>query len=587
MLLYSIALAGCSTSTTPTTAGIRPNAPGKAPETANAQPAYENSTAIDESATTLRFTLMGDETGVRHTFRHDLKTRRHSILESVGGGGAMFDYDRDGVLDLVFGGGGFYGPKKTLLGHPCNLFRGRGNWKFEHVSQQAGGGFPAERFGHGTHAADYDNDGFLDFVACGFGGLEFWHNLGDGTFEEIHESAGLLDKMWSTCVGWGDFNGDRFLDMYVVHYGNWSLDNDPLCPAAVPGERESCPPKEFKGLPHLLYMANGDGTFRDVSREAGLRIDPKLPDGREEKLGKGLGVLVNDFDLDGDQDIYVANDTDSNYLYVNDGTGHFTEDGAVRGVATDDFGIPNGSMGVDVGDFNRDGLPDIWVANYQHEANALYRNDGDGQFIHVSRSLGITAVGGMYVGFGTVFADLNRDGFEDIVVNNGHVQFFPSDGSIEQEPLVQINVRGERFRRQNLHSDAYFGKKHRGRGLAAGDLDNDGDIDFCFINNEEPVALVRNDSVDDGQWLRARLVGTKSNRDGIGAALTLHTDQGDILRLVKGGSSFVSHCDLRATWGIPKEAQLSGLTITWPSGLKQEVEVTEAGQELTIVEPTS
>jgi hypothetical protein len=242
-------------------------------------------------------------------------------------------------------------------------------------------------------------------------------------------------------------------------------------------------------------------------------------------------------------------------------------------------------MGVDVGDYNHDGLPDLWVANYQHEPFALYRNEGGCLFTHVSQLTGITSVGGLYVGFGTTFADLNRDGWEDILVANGHVLFFPVEAPFRQQPLIQINEQGKFFRRQRLDNDPYFGKAHTGRGLMAGDLDDDGDMDFCFVNNGDPCGLLRNDSTDDGQWLRVRLVGTASNRGAIGATLTLHTDQGEMLRFVKGGSSYASHCDVRPLWGFPEGTKLKSLTVTWPSGTKQKVDVLAANQELTIVEP--
>jgi hypothetical protein len=584
-VLIPALLAGCYAGGEPPAVAANSSSPPRYSDSPSpSMSRHVDETAIAESQTTLRFTQMNDAAGVHHTYKTDSEHKKRRILESVGGGGGMFDYDCDGLLDLAFAGGGYYGRNKTVQGHPAAMFRSLGDWKFVEVSAVAGGGFPAEHYSHGTQAADFDNDGFLDFVIGGYGGLQLWHNLGDGTFEEIHEAATLLDKLWSTCVGWGDLNEDGCLDLYVAHYGDWSLDNDPVCPAPVPGERETCPPKEFKSLPDTLYFSNGDGTFSDVSREAGIRLDPLGPNGRPQELGKGLGVLINDFDLDGDEDIYVANDTVDNFLYLNQGDGTFVEDGVLRGVATDDVGMPNGSMGVDVGDFNRDGLPDIWVANYQHEANALYRNDGDGQFTHVSRPLGITAVGGLFVGFGTVFADVNRDGYEDIVVANGHVQFFPTNAPLRQEPLIQLNEKGERFRRQRLDSDPYFGTGHTGRGLMVGDMDDDGDLDFCFVNNNDACALIRNDSLDDGQWLSVRLIGTDSNRDGIGAVLVLHTDQGDMLRMVRAARSFVSHCDLRAMWGLPKEAKVSSLTITWPSGKTQEVQVTPS-QEFTLVEP--
>jgi hypothetical protein len=335
-------------------------------------------TAIAESQTTIRFTLMNDSAGVHHTYQNGSEHKKRRILESVGGGGGMFDYDCDGLLDLSFAGGGYYGEKKSLHGHPAALFRSLGDWKFVEVSAAAGGGFPAAHYSHGTQAADFDNDGFLDFIICGYGGLQLWHNLGMEPLKRSTRSRAAGQAV-EHVRRLGDLNEDGFVDLYVAHYADWSLDNDPNCPAPVPGERETCPPKEFKSLPDTLYFSNGDGTFRDVSRQAGIRLDPiRAADGRPQELGKGLGVLINDFDLDGDEDIYVANDTVDNFLYLNEGDGTFVEDGVLRGVATDDVGMPNGSMGVDVGDFNRDGLPDIWVANYQHEANALYRNDGAG-----------------------------------------------------------------------------------------------------------------------------------------------------------------------------------------------------------------
>ena len=561
-----------------------PAAPPAAAAVPKAPPAGDD-VGLDQEQSTLRFTLMNDAAGVHHVYKNGSELRKRRILESVGGGGGMFDYDADGRLDLAFGGGGYYGGNKTLHGHPTALFRNLGDWKFADVSAVAGNGFAAETYTHGTHAADYDNDGFVDFVVCGYAGLQLWHNLGDGTFEEIHTLAGLHDKLWSTCAGWGDLNADGFLDLYVAHYGNWSLDNDPVCPAPVPGERETCPPRDFASLPDTLYYSSGDGTFRDVSRQAGLNLDPVSPEGNAKELGKGLGVLINDFDLDGDQDIYVANDTVNNLLYLNEGDGTFIEDGLYRGVATDDAGMPNGSMGVDVGDYNRDGLPDLWVTNYQYEANALYRNDGEGHFSHVSRRMGITAVGSLYVGFGTVFSDLNRDGYEDLVIANGHVQFYPTQAPFRQEPLLFLNDQGRIFRRLRMKSDAYFGTAHTGRGLMAGDMDDDGDTDFCFVNNNDPCGLLRNDSTDDGQWLRVRLVGTASNRDGIGAILRLKTSDGEILRMVKGSSSFASQCDLRPMWGVPAASQIQELSITWPSGIVQVVAVTKGGQELIIEEP--
>jgi hypothetical protein len=527
---------------------------------------------------TIKFTDVTTSAGIDFTYKNDNQKMNRSILESVGGGQGMFDFDRDGLLDLLHVGGGFYrGPKnKEMDGYPSALYRNRGNWKFENISQPAGG-FVGDRFKHGCTAADYDNDGFQDVLICGYGGVQLWKNMGDGTFEEVHVAAQLTDKLWSTSGAFGDFNQDGYLDLYVAHYVDWSFQNDPGCVAAgsTNGTREACPPKMFNGLPDTLYMSQGDGTFRDASAFAGLKPD-----------GKGLAVLTADFDLDGDQDIYVCNDTTENFLFLNDGTGKFEEDGALRGCATDNRGIPNGSMGVDLADFNHDGLPDIWVANYERETFAMYENDGRGFFRHVSEPLGITAIGSVFVGFGTMFIDFDRDGFEDVVVNNGHVQFHPQETSVRQVPLILMNRQGTAFERVHLGDGSYLDTPHLGRGLAIGDLDNDGDYDLGFTNNDEPSALLRNDSTDGNSWLRVRLIGRAANRDGIGARLVLETSNGKLMRFVKSGASYTSHCDDRPLFGFPKGTSLQSLTIHWPSGRTQKIATVQAGNDLTILEAT-
>ncbi len=569
LLVFLLAVAGCGSK--PPAITTNPGSTGPIPLIDPAVPPSN-----DLRSSTIKVTDVTATAGVEFTYKNDSEKLNRAIVESVGGGQGMFDFDRDGLLDLLHVGGGLYrGPgNKDMGGYPSVLFRNRGNWNFENISQPAGG-FAGDRFKHGCTAADYDNDGFQDVLICGYGGVQLWRNMGDGTFEEGHVAALLTDKLWSTCGAFGDFNQDGFLDLYVAHYVDWSFQNDPTCTetGTLSKNRETCPPKMFKGLPDTLYMSNGDGTFRDVSTVAGLHPD-----------GKGLAVLTGDFDLDGDQDLYVCNDTTENFLYLNDGTGKFEEDAALRGCATDNKGIPNGSMGIDLADYNHDGLPDIWVANYERESFAMYVNDGRGFFRHVSEPLGITAIGGVFVGFGTMFVDLDRDGYEDVLVNNGHVQFHPQETPVHQLPLLLMNQKGNSFDRVRLGESSYFDTPHLGRGLAIGDLDNDGDYDFGFTNNNEPSALVRNDSTDGNSWLRVRLVGRASNRDAIGTRLVLETEGGKLLRFVKSGASYVSHCDDRPLFAFPKGTKLQSLAIHWPSGKIQRATDFLAGDELTIVE---
>ncbi|OYV96282.1 MAG: hypothetical protein B7Z73_01000, partial [Planctomycetia bacterium 21-64-5] len=525
----------------------------------------------------VRMTDKTASSGVKFVYDNGRDAGFHTIIESLGGGIGLFDYDNDGRHDLFCPGGGKFAGDKQSSGLPSALFRNLGEWRFSDVTAASGAG-QSPHLSHGCAAGDYDADGFTDLLLTGFGGLQLFHNLGDGTSEESSQAAGMHDTLWSSSAAWADFNGDRALDVYIDHYVDWSPDNDPQCPGPEPGQREICSPRRFEPLPHVIYYSNGDGTFRDATSEARLNVEPGV-------CGKGLGVVAGDLDLDGDVDIYVANDTVDNFLYLNDGHGVFDEVGLFHGVARDANGKAEGSMGTDLGDYNLDGLPDIWVSNFEQESFSLYRNDGNAQFVHVSQGTGITALGQLYVGFGTVYADVDRDGDEDFVVSNGHVINFPKSAPIRQEPLVLINDGG-RFARAVFPPGGYFSLPHRGRGLASSDLDDDGDVDFVFSHNDgEPNALIANDTPPAGDWLRVRLIGVRSDRDAVGARLVLHTSADDQLRMIKGGGSYESQCDLRPFWGIPKGAEVKGLSIHWPSGIVQEYPLAAANQTLTIIEP--
>lgn len=526
----------------------------------------------------LRMADVTEASGVNFVYDNGRAAGFHTIIESLGGGIGLVDYDNDGRHDLFCPGGGKFNEQKITSGLPSALFRNLGDWHFADITAPARIG-QAPHLTHGCSAADYDADGFADLLVTGFGGLQLFHNLGDGSFEEVHHEVGMDDTLWSSSAAWADFNGDQHLDLYVDHYVDWSPENDPVCPGPE-GKREICSPRKFEPLPHIIYFSNGDGTFRDATSEARLNVEPHV-------CGKGLGVVAADLDLDGDVDVYVANDTVDNFLYLNDGHGVFEEVGLFHGVARDARGKAEGSMGTDVGDYDLDGWPDIWVSNFEEESFSLYRNDSQwpGQFVHVSQGTGITALGKLYVGFGTVFADVDCDGDEDFVVSNGHVINFPKAAPIRQEPLVLINDQG-RFTKAVFPPNGYFSLPHRGRGLASSDLDDDGDLDFVFSHNDgERNALVSNETPRKGGWLRVRLVGTRSNRDAIGARLVLHTSAGDQLRLVKGGGSYESQCDLRPFWGIPAGAKIKGLTLHWPSGAVEEYPLSQGNQSLTIIEP--
>ena len=554
-----VSLAGC---------GGNPDA-GKNSPTAN--PGTPNAR---RPATTWKLTDIASEAGIDFTFRNGCEANLATMLETIGGGVAWLDYDNDGRLDLFATGGGTFARAEQqtprIEGRAAGLFQQQPNGRFASIADDARLS-DLSRYTHGSAVADYDNDGFPDLLVTGFGGLQFWHNEGDGTFRERSAAAGLIDSEWSASAGWGDLNGDGALDLIVVHYLKWNWETHRTCGGPSPDRPEVCSPKDFDPVAASLFFSRGDGTFQ-LATDIGLRPD-----------GKGLGVVLGDIDLDGDVDIYVGNDTVENFLYLNDGQGHFKECGTLAGVDVDEHGTANGSMGVDFGDYNSDGKPDVWVANYVRESFAMYECVGPGLFQHRSQPLGIAGIDGLNVGWGTGFADLDRDGHEDLVTATGHVMLHQEP--IRQIPIVLRNQSGRRFDRQRFDAESYFGKPHHGRGLALADFDDDGDLDFAISHNNEPVSLIRNDIESDSRWLRVRLIGRNGNRDAVGAWLVLRTSQAKQLRLIKGGGSYLSHSDQRPFWGVPRDARIEQLEIHWPSGREQVLESPPMNQTLTIVEP--
>jgi hypothetical protein len=528
----------------------------------------------DTNSGSFQFVNRSAAAGVNFEYDSGDSAKRASILESVGGGCGLIDFDGDQDLDLFFTGGGQFG-STGINGLSSALYQNQGDWSFRPVTNPAGLKSDSH-YTHGTTAADYDHDGFEDILVTGYGGVQLWRNLGDGTFQDTTLAALLNDSLWSTSAAWGDFNGDGNLDLYLAHYVDWSFLNDPFCPGKTATIRELCSPKVFGPLPDVLYVSHGDGRFHDASSSAGLSKD-----------GKGLGVLAADVDLDGKLDLYVANDTSPNFLYHNLGHGKFEEIGDLSGTALGDNASPDGSMGIAIGDFNLDGLPDIWVANFEDESFALYRNDGNCAFLHVSQPLGVTAEGTSFVGFGTVFFDADRDGDEDLWVSNGHVLRAPESSTVKQLPLLFENQAGKWFRNIAPSAGEYCTTPHLGRGVGKGDIDGDGDLDLIVTHIHEPPALLENTSGNANGWFQVRPIGTRSNRSGIGVLLTLKTSAGTQIRQISGGGSYLSQSDSRAFWGIPKGAKLESLTIQWPSGTQQVISNLRPNTTLTAIELTS
>lgn len=507
---------------------------------------------------------------VDFSYRNSEEDSRYAIVETLGGGVGLFDFDRDGRLDIWCVGGGRFQKSGIPVGIPGQLFWNRvGSYReLTHLARLD----RVTHYQHGVSAADFDQDGWIDVIVTGYGGLQLWHNLGDGSFEDVTQESGLaVDSLWSSSAAWGDFNRDGQLDLYVAHYVDWSPQKDPPC--YTHGEmREVCSPIVFEGLPDSVFQSGGDGRFRDVSAEIGL------VDG-----GKGMSALVADLDLDGDVDVYVGNDTTPRFLYENN-AGKLTERGLISGVSLSREGSAEGSMGTDLGDYDLDGLPDLWVANYEDEMFGLHRNLGGLQFAHVSKETDVDKIGRAFVGWGVVFADWNLDGDEDVFVSNGHVVRHAHRAPIKQYPLLMENLQGQRFRNIADDSGPYFRTAHPGRGAAAGDIDLDGDFDLVVSNINQPVAVLENQGPLVGHSLSVELIGTQSPRTAIGTIVRLFCSESLQIRQWRGGGSFASTGDFRLLFGIPPEQSAKRLEIHWSSGLKQTVDLKPETKSVCVVE---
>lgn len=529
----------------------------------------------------VRFVDATREAGIG--FINASSTEKKYIVESVNGGTAIFDYDGDGRQDLYLLNSCTVEAAKA--GRPCPpaaLYRNLGGGRFEEVAARAGVADPG--WSMGVSVADYDNDGDDDLYVTSFGPNHLYRNRGNGTFEDVTGTARVGDPRFSTGSAWGDYDRDGDLDLMVANYVAFQLEDLPqfgkgaLCQYKnIPVQ---CGPRGLPGAGDTLYRNNGDGTFTDVSRQAGVEDRPGY---------YGLGVVWSDLDNDGWPDIFVANDTVPNYYYRNNHDGSFSEIGLQSGLAVDESGGEQSCMGVAIGDYDRDGLLDLVVTNFSEQYNTIYRHLPDGSFTDLSRATKTADASMPYVGWGTGLFDYDNDGWLDLLVANGHV--YPqvegayAGGTYRQRKLFYRNLRNGVFAENAAGTGAPLLEKRSSRGAAFGDYDDDGDLDILVNDLDGPPMLLRNDGGHlAGNWLRLNLVGTRSNRNAIGARVTVKTGTLTQVSEVRAGDSYLSHSDRRLHFGLAQAAYVDQITIRWPSGALRTIFNARANQQLTIRE---
>lgn len=505
------------------------------------------------------FVDMTERSGIKFAYQNGFEARCYTLLETVGGGVALIDFDRDGDLDIFLNGGGkLEGPPVVVSGRAGALYRNDGDWKFTDVTSAMGLG-ASDLYTHGCIAGDYNRDGWPDLVVTGYGGCRLYHNVDGTRFDDVTQKVGLTEVDWFTAAAFGDYDRDGWLDLFVVAYADWKPGPNPTClyDELHGKRRDVCPPQAYAGRQHRLWRNGGHGKFEDVSKAAELRSDMR-----------GLGVVSVDFDADGWIDWFVANDVQENQLYFGGPQLPLEEQGALAGVAYSLNGERDGSMGTDVGDFNGDGIVDLFYTNFTNQDNSLLQGDGARGFINLTEKAGLAGVSRVWSGFGGGFQDLDRDGWQDLYVINGNVFYDAPESAYRQPAQLFRNQSGAKFQEVSSHGGPYFSVPHPGRGSAAGDLDNDGAPDLVIVHQNEPVTLLRNLKTSP-HWVRVQLRGVKSNIEAYGARVAVQAGGQPITQWLASGRSYLSQSDPRLLFALPADALPASATVVWPTGVSE------------------
>jgi hypothetical protein len=488
------------------------------------------------------------------------QTDEKYYLETMGTGVGWIDYNQDGLMDLYFVQSGATDAYKPLKPLRSALYRNNGDGTFTDVTEKAGLGGEGH-YGQGVAVGDYDNDGFPDLYVTGYGRAILYHNNGDGTFTDVTAKAGVGDEgEWSTSAGWFDYDKDGWLDLVVTNYLDWTPQNNLWCGDRAPGYRSYCNPGNYRGQKTKLYHNNHDGTFTDVSDKTGVGMPES----------KGMGLVLADMNGDGWPDIAIANDTWPNFFFQNNRDGTFKDVSLISGLAASEDGRYEAGMGIDAADVDGDGLLDVYITHLDLELNRLYHNNGDGTFTDDTYGSGIGNKAMLLSGVAAKFIDYDNDGWPDIVQANGamvdNVNLYHSLISYKEPLLMFHNLGNGHFEKSSEVLGSDFLRPIAGRGLATADFMNDGREGLAVVCRGDYPELLRNDGNNSNHWLEVLLIGTKSNRDGIGSVLKLTAEGVVRVDQAKGGTSYMSASDPRIHFGLGKRSKIDSLVITWPSG---------------------